>query len=227
VTRETALGVKRVVDVAGAGVLLIALSPLIAGAAVAVWISMGRPIFFRHERPGYQGRPFTIRKFRTMRPAREGEVWFRTDEERLTCVGRFLRRTSIDELPQLWSVVRGAMSLVGPRPLLAEYLPRYTSEQRRRHEMKPGLTGWAQVNGRRALSFSKRLGYDVWYVDHFSLGLDATILARTVREVLRGTGVITGQRLDDIDDLGLAPDGGPHKREGGLVDPAPLAGRNP
>ena len=220
-TRETALRVKRVVDVVGAGAGLVALSPLIAGAAVAVWTSMGRPIFFRHERPGYKGRPFTIRKFRTMRPAREGEVWFRTDEQRLTRVGRFLRRTSIDELPQLWSVLRGDMSLVGPRPLLAEYLSRYTSEQMRRHDRKPGLTGWAQVNGRRALSFSRRLEHDVWYVDNFSLGLDATILARTVREVLRGTGVITGERLDDIDDLGLVPDGGPP------ADPAPPTGRNP
>jgi lipopolysaccharide/colanic/teichoic acid biosynthesis glycosyltransferase len=215
VKREAALKVKRLIDVVGAGAGLLLLSPLLAGAAVAVWTSMGRPIFFRHERPGYKGRPFTIRKFRTMRPAREGEVWFRTDEERLTRVGRFLRRTSIDELPQLWSVLRGEMSLVGPRPLLVEYLSKYTPEQMRRHDMTPGLTGWAQVNGRRAISFSKRLECDVWYVDNFSLGLDARILARTVRDVLRPAGTIPGQSLEDVDDLGLAPrDDAPRPEDG-------------
>ncbi|HSD66850.1 MAG TPA: sugar transferase [Vicinamibacteria bacterium] len=207
--REAALKLKRLIDAVGAAAGLTVLSPLLAGAAVAVWTSMGRPIFFRHERPGYKGRLFTMWKFRTMRPTGDGEVWFRHDEERLTRVGRFLRRTSIDELPQLWSVLRGDMSLVGPRPLLAEYLPNYTAEQRRRHDMKPGLTGWAQVNGRRAISFSRRLAHDVWYVDHFSLGLDARILARTVREVFRSAGMVPGQSLEDVDDLGLAPgDGG-------------------
>jgi sugar transferase EpsL len=206
VRRETALKAKRLIDVVGAAAGLLVLAPLLAVAATGVWLSLGRPILFRHERPGYKAKPFAMLKLRTMHPPREGQPWFRTDEARLTWVGRLLRRTSIDELPQLWSVLRGDMSLVGPRPLLAEYLPRYSPEQTRRHDMKPGITGWAQVNGRRAITFSKRLEHDVWYVDNFSLGLDARILARTFREVLRGGGVVRGQRLDDVDDVGLALD---------------------
>ncbi len=208
----TVLALKRLIDVLGAGVGLLLLSPVIAAAAAAVWVSMGRPIFFLHVRPGHRGRPFTMPKFRTMRPPAPGEVWFRTDAERLTAVGRFLRRTSLDELPQLWAVLRGDMSLVGPRPLLLEDLPKDTPEQARRHEVKPGITGWAQVNGRRALSFSQRLEHDVWYVDHFSLALDARILALTVREVLRGSGVGT-RTIEDVDDLGLLPDEGSRQEE--------------
>ncbi len=214
--RETALALKRLVDVVASGVALLVLSPVMAAAAAAVRVSMGRPIFFLHVRPGYRGRPFTMPKFRTMRPPAPGEVWFRTDEQRLTPVGRFLRRTSIDELPQLWAVLRGDMSLVGPRPLLVEYLPKYTPEQMRRHDVKPGVTGWAQVNGRRALSFSQRLEHDVWYVDHFSLGLDARILAMTVREVLRGSGV-GSKSMEEVDDLGLLPDGGSQQGEDSLA----------
>jgi lipopolysaccharide/colanic/teichoic acid biosynthesis glycosyltransferase len=217
VTRETALRLKRVVDVVGAGAGLVLLSPLIAAAAAAVWATLGRPVFFRQERPGYGGRLFTVCKLRTMRPAGADEVFFRTDGARLTRVGRFLRRTSIDELPELWAVVRGDMSLVGPRPLLSEYLSRYSADEMRRHDMRPGLTGWAQVNGRQRLPFSERIAYDVWYVDNFSLGLDARILARTVLEVLGGTGVVPGQTLDDIDDLGLAPDAGSRREEAGGV----------
>jgi lipopolysaccharide/colanic/teichoic acid biosynthesis glycosyltransferase len=216
VKRETALALKRVVDVVGAGIGLLVLSPVLACAAAAVRIGMGRPIFFLHVRPGHRGRPFTMPKFRTMRPPAPGEVWFRTDEQRLTPVGRFLRRTSIDELPQLWAVLRGDMSLVGPRPLLVEYLPKYTPEQMRRHEVKPGVTGWAQVNGRRALTFRQRLEHDVWYVDHFSLGLDARILALTVREVLRGSGV-GSKSMEEVDDLGLLPGGGSREEEDGVA----------
>ncbi len=216
-TRQAALKVKRLVDVVGAGLGLLVLSPLLAGAAAAVWVSLGRPIFFLHARPGHRGRPFTMPKFRTMRPPAPGQAWFRTDEARLTRVGRLLRRTSVDELPQLWAVLRGDMSLVGPRPLLTEYLSRYTPEQMRRHDLKPGVTGWAQVNGRRALTFSRRLEHDVWYVDHFSLGLDARILALTVREVLRGGGVVSGQSLEEVDDLGLLPDRGSLEGEDGLA----------
>lgn len=215
--RPTALKLKRLIDVVGAGAGLLVLSPVLACAAASVWASLGRPIFFLHVRPGHRGRPFAMPKFRTMRPPSGGKAWYRTDEARLTRVGRFLRRTSIDELPQLWAVLRGDMSLVGPRPLLAEYLPRYTPEQMRRHDMKPGLTGWAQVNGRRGISFSRRLEHDVWYVDNFSLGLDARILAQTVGEVLRGAGVVPGQRLDDVDDLGLAADGGSREGEDSLA----------
>jgi lipopolysaccharide/colanic/teichoic acid biosynthesis glycosyltransferase len=144
-------------------------------------------------------------KFRTMRPAENGEVWFRTDADRLTPLGRLLRKTSIDELPGLWNVLKGEMSLVGPRPLLMEYLPKYTPEQNRRHEVRPGITRWAQVNGRQSIPFSKRLALDVWYVDNWSLGLDVKILAMTIKQAIFGSGVYSGQNVDDVDDLGLAP----------------------
>ena len=214
--RHTALRVKRLVDVVGAGVGLLLLSPVLACAAAAVWLGMGRPIFFVHVRPGHRGRLFAMPKLRTMRPPAPGEAWLRTDEQRLTPIGRFLRRTSIDELPQLWAVLRGDMSLVGPRPLLVDYLARYTPEQARRHDMKPGVTGWAQVNGRRGVTFSRRLALDVWYVQHFSLGLDARILAMTVREVLRGGGT-SSKRLEEVDDLGLLANGGSRRGEDGVA----------
>lgn len=202
--RRVALALKRAIDVTGAVVGLCVTSPILLGASVAVLATMGRPIFFVHRRPGLHGKPFGMLKFRTMRPPRSGEgIYFRTDEVRLTPVGRFLRQTSIDELPELLNVLRGEMSLVGPRPLLTEYLDRYTPEQRRRHDVRPGITGWAQVHGRQTIKFSARLEHDVWYVDHFSLGLDARILAMTVRDTLGGRGVISGQNVDDVDDLGL------------------------
>jgi lipopolysaccharide/colanic/teichoic acid biosynthesis glycosyltransferase len=203
--RRLGLAAKRAIDVAGAATALVALSPVLGAASVAVAATMGRPVFFRHTRPGLHGRPFTMFKLRTMRAPRPGEaVYFRTDEERLTPLGRFLRKSSIDELPELWNVLRGDMSLVGPRPLLMEYLPRYTPEQMRRHELRPGITGWAQVNGRQTIKFSERLGHDVWYVDHWSLGLDLRILAMTVGRVVQSEGVIPGQSVDEVDDLGLA-----------------------
>jgi len=134
-------------------------------------------------RPGLHGRSFTILKFRTMRDPRPGEVWYLTNELRLGRLGRFLRASSLDELPELWNVLRGEMSLVGPRPLLVHYLETYTPEQARRHDVRPGITGWAAVNGRHAIRFKERLALDVWYVDHWSLGLDLRILARTVAQV--------------------------------------------
>ncbi len=196
---------KRTLDVAGALTGLVVFAPVMTAAAGAIALTMGRPILWRHVRPGRHGKPFTMYKFRTMRPAKEGEVWFRTDAERLTPVGRFLRKTSIDELPELWNVLKGDMSLVGPRPLLMEYLPRYTPEQNRRHEVKPGITGWAQVNGRQSIPFSRRIELDVWYVDNWSISLDVKILAMTVKQALFGSGVYSGQNVDDVDDLGLAP----------------------
>jgi len=197
--------VKRTIDVVGAATGLVVLSPIFVVTGAAVVASMGRPIFWRHVRPGKNGEPFTMYKFRTMRPAADGEVWFRTDAERLTHVGRFLRKASIDELPELWNVLRGDMSLVGPRPLLMEYLSRYTPEQKRRHEVQPGITGLAQVNGRQSIPFSRRLSLDVWYVDHWSLALDLKILALTAKQAVFGSGVLSGQNVDDVDDLGLAP----------------------
>ena len=195
--------VKRLVDITGAVIGLVVLSPLFALAALAVLRSLGRPILFRQQRPGLHGKLFSICKFRTMRPARGDEVWYRTDALRMSRVGRFLRKTSIDELPELWNVLRGEMSLVGPRPLLPEYLAIYTPEHARRHELRPGITGWAQVQGRQSISFSRRLELDVWYVDHFSLRLDIRILLMTIRDVLHGRGVLPGQDIDEVDDLDL------------------------
>lgn len=197
--------IKRAIDVAGALTGLTLFAPVMAVSAGAILVTMGRPILWRHVRPGLHGEPFTMLKFRTMRPAKKGEVWFRTDADRLTLTGRILRKTSIDELPELWNVLRGDMSIVGPRPLLMEYLPRYTAEQNRRHEVKPGITGWAQVNGRQSIKFSKRLALDVWYVDHWSVGLDIKIIAMTIKQAIFGSGVYSGQNVDDVDDLGLAP----------------------
>ncbi len=203
--RRIQAAVKRTMDVVGAATGLVALAPLMTVAAGAIALTMGRPIFWRHVRPGHRGEPFAMYKFRTMRPAAKGEVWFRTDADRLTRVGRLLRKTSIDELPGLWNVLKGDMSLVGPRPLLMEYLPKYTPEQSRRHLVKPGITGWAQVNGRQSIPFSKRLALDVWYVDNWNVALDAKIIAMTIKQALFGSGVLSGQNVDDVDDLGLAP----------------------
>ncbi|HQR80491.1 MAG TPA: sugar transferase [Actinomycetota bacterium] len=192
-SRSQALAVKRGIDVVGAGVGLILLSPLLVGTAVAIRVVEGKPILFRHVRPGLHGRPFTLVKFRTMRDPHPGEVWYLTDEQRVSRLGRFLRSSSIDELPELWNVLRGDMSLVGPRPLLTEYLEQYTPEQHKRHDMRPGFTGWAAVNGRHTAKFEERLALDVWYVEHWSLGLDFRILARTVMQVVFRSDVSTTQ----------------------------------
>jgi lipopolysaccharide/colanic/teichoic acid biosynthesis glycosyltransferase len=193
--RRVALAVKRGMDVVGAGLGLLLLAPLLAATALAVHLSLGRPVLFRQVRPGFRGRPFTILKFRTMRPPRAGEVWYLTNEQRLSRLGRFLRDASLDELPELWNVLRGEMSLVGPRPLLMHYLETYTPDEARRHDVRPGITGWAAVNGRHALRFKERLALDVWYVDHWSLALDLRILARTVAQVVRRTNVSTTEDL--------------------------------
>ena len=193
-----ALSVKRAIDVVGAIAGLILLGPLMAWTAVALWLTQGRPILFRHVRPGLHEQSFTLLKFRTMRSPRPDEVWYLTDEQRLTRLGRILRSTSIDELPELWNVLRGEMSLVGPRPLLLEYLGTYTSEERRRHRMRPGITSWAAVNGRHTLRYHERLGLDTWYVDHWSLSLDARILARTIWQVLRRSDVVSTQDLEKV-----------------------------
>lgn len=186
-------------DVSGAAVGIALLSPVLAWTALAVLIVQGRPILFRHERPGLAGKPFTMLKFRTMRTPSRGELYAGTELQRITRLGRFLRSTSIDELPGLWSVLRGEMSLVGPRPLLPEYLDRYTPEEQRRHDMRPGITGWAAVNGRHTLRFEDRLMLDVWYVDNWSLSLDLKILRLTVQQVLRHSDVVTTQDFEEID----------------------------
>ncbi|MDP9483706.1 MAG: sugar transferase, partial [Chloroflexota bacterium] len=197
--RRRQLAVKRAIDLFGATLALVVLSPVLAVTAVALLVTQGRPIFFRQQRPGLGGRLFTIVKFRTMRSPRPGEIWYATDPQRVTRIGRILRSTSLDELPELWNVLRGEMSLVGPRPLLVEFLANYTPEEARRHEMRPGVTGWAVVNGRQEASFQERFRLDVWYVDHWSLGLDFRILGRTVAQVLRRTDASAAQGMDDID----------------------------
>ena len=181
--------IKRAFDITVAAPALLVASPLLLLVAIAVRVNLGSAVLFRQQRPGLHGRPFTMVKFRTMRDAigRDGRPL--PDADRLTTFGKLLRSTSLDELPELWNVLRGEMSLVGPRPLLMEYLDRYTPEQSRRHDVRPGVTGWAQVHGRNALSWEERFRLDVWYVEHRSLRLDLHILLRTITIVLRRTGV--------------------------------------
>jgi lipopolysaccharide/colanic/teichoic acid biosynthesis glycosyltransferase len=182
---------KRLLDVALAGPLLLLALPLLAGAAaLAAGQNRGRWLF-RQVRPGWYGRLFTLYKLQTMTEACDSAGQLLPDAQRLPRLGRWLRATSLDELPQLWNVLRGDLSLVGPRPLLPEYLPLYSPAQARRHAVRPGLTGWAQVNGRNAISWEEKFAYDVWYVDNLSWQLDMTILWRTAGRVLRGSGIST------------------------------------
>lgn len=180
---------KRALDIVGAGTGLVLTAPVMAGAAIAVRWTMGTPVLFRQRRPGLHGKPFVLLKFRTMREPAADESRYTSDGARLTRVGRWLRSTSVDELPSLWNVLRGELSLVGPRPLLMEYLERYTAEQSRRHDVPPGVTGWTAVRGRNALSWEEKLQLDIWYVDHWSLLLDLRILGETVVKVLSKEGV--------------------------------------
>lgn len=183
------MALKRLLDCLAAAVGLALLALPLAVIAVLVRWNMGGPVLFVQQRPGYHGRPFRLVKFRTMTGARDARGRLLPDGERLTRIGRWLRATSLDELPELWNVLRGDMSLVGPRPLLMEYLPLYSERQARRHEVRPGLTGWSQVNGRNTVDWPARLEMDVWYVDHRSLGLDLRILLRTLGLVLRREGI--------------------------------------
>lgn len=180
---------KRFFDLFAGITLLLFLLPLIALIALLVRWKMGSPVLFRQQRPGLHGRPFYIYKFRTMNDACDDQGELLPDAERLTLLGNFLRRYSLDELPQLFNVVKGDLSLVGPRPLLMEYLPLYSPEQARRHDGKPGITGWAQVNGRNAVTWEEKFKYDVWYVDHRSFWLDMKILWLTLLKVLRSEGI--------------------------------------
>jgi lipopolysaccharide/colanic/teichoic acid biosynthesis glycosyltransferase len=170
-------------------VLLVALSPLLAVVYLLVRFGLGPPVFFVQRRPGLGGRPFDLVKFRTMTAARDSSGRLLLDAQRLGRLGRFLRQFSLDELPELWNVARGEMSLVGPRPLLMQYLDRYTPEQARRHEVKPGITGWAQVNGRNTLPWEERFRMDLWYIENRSFALDIKILALTVLKTLRHEGI--------------------------------------
>jgi len=180
---------KRAMDLCIAGAVTVVAAPVMAAASVAVRLTMGSPILFRQARPGRHEVPFTCLKFRTMNDERDARGNLLPDDKRLTQVGRFLRVTSIDELPQLLSVLRGEMSLVGPRPLLTRYLRRYSDDQRRRHDVMPGITGWAAVNGRNALSWDEKFALDLWYVDHWSPWLDVKILGKTALRVVQRQGI--------------------------------------
>lgn len=180
---------KRILDLFLTIPALLLLLPGFFVISVVVRCSLGKPIFFKQERPGKDGIPFVLYKFRTMRNDTNETGALLSDEKRLTRLGTFLRSSSIDELPELWNVLRGDMSLVGPRPLLMHYLDRYTTEQARRHEVKPGLTGWAQVNGRNAITWEDKFKLDVWYVDHCSIGLDLKIIAMTFWKIVRREGI--------------------------------------
>lgn len=181
--------IKRLMDVTIALAGLVLLSPLIVLISLLVIIFYGNPVLFSQQRPGYQGKPFYILKFRTMTAARDSSGNLLPDSQRLTGLGRFLRSFSLDELPELINILGGEMSFVGPRPLLMEYIPRYSSEQARRHEVPPGLTGWAQINGRNAADWQSRLAMDVWYVDHWSLWLDLKIIIITLWKVVLRQGI--------------------------------------
>lgn len=180
---------KRMLDLTGSAAGLLLLAPVILCTAVLVRRRLGSPVLFAQERPGRHGEPFRMYKFRTMTDARDAQGRLLPDSERLTPFGRWLRSSSLDELPELLNVLKGDMSLVGPRPLLMEYLPLYSPEQARRHEVKPGITGWAQINGRNAISWEDKFALDVWYVDNRSLWLDIRILALTVWKVVRREGI--------------------------------------
>ena len=180
---------KRLIDIAASSAALVALSPVLAVTAYKVKKDLGSPVLFKQTRPGLNGKPFEMIKFRTMKDATDSDGNLLPDSERLTPFGQKLRSTSIDELPELWNVLKGDMSLVGPRPLLMEYLPLYNSEQARRHNVRPGVTGYAQVNGRNAISWEQKFALDTWYVDNQSLWLDFKILAKTVKQVLIKDGI--------------------------------------
>ena len=180
---------KRVMDIMGAVIGLALLAPVLLVVWLMIRRKMGSPVLFRQTRPGVNGRPFKMIKFRTMRDANAHDGRPLPDAERLTSLGRFLRSSSLDELPELWNVLKGDMSLVGPRPLLIEYLPLYSPEQARRHDVRPGVTGWAQVNGRNAISWEEKFELDAWYVDNRTLWLDLTIIWLTIRKVLKRDGI--------------------------------------
>jgi sugar transferase EpsL len=184
---------KRCFDIVASSAALVLLLPIVILVALGVLVCIGPPILFTQDRPGLRGVPFRLVKFRTMTNERDANGRLLPDAKRLTRFGVFLRKTSMDELPELWNVLKGEMSLVGPRPLLVEYLPLYSAQQPRRHEVRPGITGWAQINGRNAVSWEQRLALDVWYVDNHSLALDLKILLSTVKKVLLREGIDHGK----------------------------------
>lgn len=203
---------KRVIDVVGAAAALVILSPLVAITALVVRVRLGKPVIFAQSRPGRDTKPFTLFKFRTMREEYDYQGRLLSDERRLTRLGHLLRSTSIDELPELVNVLRGDMSLVGPRPLLMSYVERYTAEQARRHEVRPGITGLAQVSGRNALSWEERFQLDVWYVEHHNTWVDLRILVKTVMQVVRRRDIAHDGHATMTEFQGSAP-GRPERAE--------------
>jgi sugar transferase EpsL len=199
---------KRLLDLLLIGICGLILSPVYLLIAGLVWLNHGRPLLFRQQRPGYHARPFYIYKFRTMTDARDAQGKLLPDSERLTRLGRILRASSLDELPELFNILGGKMSWVGPRPLLMQYLDRYSPEQARRHDVIPGITGWAQVNGRNALSWEDKFRLDVWYVDHWSLWLDLKILWLTLWKVLKREGINQPDHATVEEFMGSPPDKG-------------------
>ncbi len=195
---------KRLLDVTLSGAALLALSPILGVSAVAIRLFMGKPVLFQQDRPGKDGKIFRLHKFRTMLLSSTEDTSFQAENARLTKLGRLLRSTSLDELPTLVNVLKGEMSLVGPRPLLVRYLGRYSPEQARRHEVMPGITGWAQINGRNALSWEEKFDHDVWYVDNRSFFLDMRILAVTVLKVFKRDG-ISHSGFSTMPEFGLEP----------------------
>lgn len=198
---------KRALDILVSALALIVLAPLIALTGIAVRAALGSPVLFRQDRPGLHGKPFKLVKFRTMSGDGSAGTEVASDRFRLTRMGALLRAASLDELPQLWNVLRGDMSLVGPRPLLMQYLPRYNCEQARRHEVRPGMTGWAQVNGRNSLSWDDRLALDTWYVDNRSFALDLKILALTAARLIRPRGISAANEATMTEFMGSDPGG--------------------
>lgn len=194
--------VKRILDILLSGFALLLLSPLLLAVAVLVRVKLGSPVIFHQKRPGRNQKIFTLCKFRTMTDARDEKGQLLPDNVRLTSFGKLLRATSLDELPELWNILKGDMSLIGPRPLLVSYLPYYTEEEQKRHSVRPGLTGWAQVNGRSALSWEERFAYDLEYVENCSLGMDVKIFFMTIGKVFARSGTLEGeaQPLPDFDD---------------------------
>jgi lipopolysaccharide/colanic/teichoic acid biosynthesis glycosyltransferase len=202
--RAIQLFIKRTADIIISVVVLVLLSPVLVTMAIIVRAKLGLPVLFRQQRPGLGGKGFILYKFRTMTNQRDTEGRLLPDEQRLPAFGSFLRSTSIDELPELFNVLKGDMSIIGPRPLMMKYLPRYTTEQARRHEVKPGITGWAQINGRNAISWEDRFKLDVWYVDNWSLWLDLKILAGTIWQVLKREGITQEGRATMDEFMGTA-----------------------
>jgi lipopolysaccharide/colanic/teichoic acid biosynthesis glycosyltransferase len=202
VSRKLQRSLKWIADRGVAAIALAILSPVLLAVAIAIYIRMGNPVLFAQPRPGKNGRIFTFYKFRTMTSDRDCEGNLLPDEQRLTAFGQFLRQTSLDELPQLWNVLKGDMSIVGPRPLMVEYLTRYSPEQARRHDVKPGITGWAQINGRNTITWEEKFKLDVWYVEHWNLWVDWQILLQTVGKVLQKEGISQANHVTVEDFMG-------------------------